>query len=119
MALICIPKLTQLITAHILYVTAVLLHCKVSDLPCLVFGFISCVCGDMACGRSYMVCKVTDYFRELNIISTGCNALKPVPSRICWRQEVPGAATRVFPGLSAAFRTAGKRTISPMAIEVL
>lgn len=50
LALICIPKLTQLITAHILYVTAVLLHCKVSDLPCLVFGFISCVCGDTACG---------------------------------------------------------------------
>lgn len=53
LALICIPERIQLITAHILYIAAVLLHCKGSDLPHLVFRFhflCVCVCGDTACG---------------------------------------------------------------------
>ena len=52
LALICIPKLIQLMTAHILYIAAVLLHCKVSDLHlvfCLHF-FCVCVFGDTARG---------------------------------------------------------------------
>ena len=59
------------------------------------------------------------------MISMGWKAWMPVPSRICWRQEVPGAATRVgvvSPGLSCGVATArrsvGKRSISPMAMEV-
>ena len=44
-------------------------------------------------------------------------AVKPVPSLICCRQEVPGAAmtTGVVPCCFMAFLTAGNNTISPMA----
>ena len=48
------------------------------------------------------------------IISIGCLAVRPVPSFMWWRHEVPGAEIIVS---SFAFRTAGKSTISPIFWE--
>ena len=63
--------------------------------------------------------------KYLYSISIGCTALTPVPSSICWRHDVPGAATKsgtqfsIFNFPFSIFLTAGKSTISPMANEVL
>jgi hypothetical protein len=45
--------------------------------------------------------------------SAGCRARRPVPPKICSRQDVPGATT----SRPAASRTAGKSLLSPIFIE--
>ena len=58
--------------------------------------------------------RYPNYFNALNKISTGCNAVFPVPSLIWCLQLVPGAAINT---LDSAFRTAGNNTISPIFID--
>ena len=61
------------------------------------------------------------YFSILYSISIGCNACTPVPSLICVRHDVPGAAIntgRSTLWFFTASRTAGNKIISPIANDV-
>ena len=71
LALICIPERTQLITAHMLYIAAVPLHCKGSDFPPPCFLFLLCVC--------VCVCVCVWWHGTWDLTNSSRPGIEPVP----------------------------------------